>query len=105
MLRQGDILLIPTNSELDGFDELPRIGGSIVLAEGEATGHLHAIAAPHASLYASPNRRSLGPFLRVEKEVLLTHPEHDAMPVPVGKYLVRRQHQYRGGGGVDFVGD
>src|SRR5262245_29451672 len=54
LIRQGDVLLIPVDPELvDGAAPAnrrvqERVAGRVVLAEGEATGHAHAILDGHA---------------------------------------------------------
>ena len=47
MYRQGDVLLAPIPALPVDAVSVPR-KGRIVLAEGEATGHAHAIAEPDA---------------------------------------------------------
>lgn len=68
MLRQGDILLLPVKKLPDGLTEVPREDGRIILAEGEATGHLHAIDAPEATFLATDLAEIEGRFLKVEAE-------------------------------------
>lgn len=103
--RQGDILLIPVATLPEGLKEIPRDHGRIVLAEGEATGHLHAIEAPEATFLATDLAEIEGRFLAVEAEVDLTHPEHDTVTLPPGAYEVRRQREYADAGGVSYVAD
>jgi len=107
MLRQGDILLVPVEKLPDGLTEVPREKGRIVLAEGEATGHLHAIEANEATFLASDLEEIEGRFLAVEGEaaVELTHPEHDTVTLQPGNYEVRRQREYTEAGGISIVAD
>lgn len=105
MKRQGDILLVPVKELPDGLTEVPRANGAIVLAEGEATGHLHVIEAPEARFLAADLADIEGRFLEVEAEVALTHPEHDTITVEPGRYEVRRQREYADAGGITFVVD
>jgi hypothetical protein len=96
--RQGDVLLVAVQDVPAGAVPVPRRDGSVVLAEGEATGHLHAIADPNAELLALPaeeaeevERR----FLRiVGGTATLTHQEHDSIVLPRGLYRVIRQREY-----------
>ena len=92
MFRQGDVLLIPTGKPTRTGKAQPRDDrGRIVLAEGEATGHAHAIASDTARLYgAGLDVR----FLQVIGEATLTHEEHDTIVLPDGWYEVRRQREY-----------
>lgn len=105
MYRQGDILLVPIGEVPDGLKEVPREDGKIILAEGEATGHLHAIEAPEATFLATDLADIEGRFLDVEAEVTLEHPEHDAVTLPAGPYEVRRQREYAQAGGIELVSD
>jgi hypothetical protein len=113
LIRQGDVLLIPIDPELvDG--EAPanrrvrdRVDGRVVLAEGEATGHAHAIVDQHARL----ELQNFGEYRRTwinsghwtgSRTVLIIegspatplHEDHDPLTVPPGGYLVRRQREY-----------
>lgn len=68
-LRQGDILLVPRRELPEGLSEIPRDRGRVVLAEGEETGHFHAIEAPEAILLAENVTEMDGRFLSVEAEM------------------------------------
>jgi hypothetical protein len=105
MKRQGDILLVPVENLPDGLTEVPRENGKIVLAEGEVTGHLHAIDSPEAMFMAEDLEQIEGRFLVIEAEVALKHPEHDTITLDPGLYEVRRQREYTAAGGIDVVAD
>lgn len=100
LYAQGDLLIErvtdtpPTGTLLD-----PGCDGAFVLAEGEATGHRHAIhdrivmfrddglaRDMPAGLYVAHVRVD-GPSAR------LVHDEHDAITLPRGTYRVRRQRE------------
>ena len=104
-LRQGDILLVPIDKVPANLTEVPREDGNIVLAEGEATGHLHMIEAPEATFLASDLDEIEGRFLEIEAEVALTHPEHDTVNLAPGAYQVIRQRENTQAGGVSYVAD
>ncbi len=102
MYRQGDVLLIPVD-EATG-EVLPRTG-RIVLAEGEATGHAHAIYDDGAELLIQkPTKSRAGEavdriednvvFLRCRNPVSLRHEEHNPISLPAGLYRVIRQREY-----------
>lgn len=112
--RQGDILLVPVERLPDELSEVPREDGKIVLAEGEATGHLHAIEADNAMFLAEDLGSPEGRYLVVEEAeaitaaavgVELTHPEHDTITLDPGLYEVRRQRAYDQAGGIELVAD
>ncbi len=112
-LRQGDILLVPVEKVPSGLTEVPRENGKIVLAEGEETGHLHAIDSPEATFLATDLESIEGRFLVIEAEAItaeaagvsLTHPEHDTIMLEPGNYEVRRQREYSEAGGIRVVAD
>lgn len=95
MYRQGDVLLVPINKlptnsgPVQTRDERCRI----ILAEGEATGHAHAIDDVRARLLGEDIGRR---FLEVLAEggVDLTHEEHATIHLPKGGYRVIRQRQW-----------
>ncbi|MGH8907319.1 MAG: hypothetical protein ACRD0K_12525 [Egibacteraceae bacterium] len=89
--RQGDVLIVATRQLPAGLVPAPRDRGRIVLAEGEATGHAHAIAERGAILYEGDGEER---FLEVETAVALRHEEHGAITLPPGTYRVIRQREY-----------
>lgn len=96
--RQGDVIYIPIAQIPD--DVSLRIAkrdakGRIVLAEGETTGHAHAILDDAATLFYQPDLDEMADrFLRVEAEVALVHEEHGNHQLPRGDYIVRIKRQY-----------
>jgi hypothetical protein len=67
--RQGDVLIRKVDALPDGLKEVPRDAqGRIVLAEGEATGHFHAIDAPDAVFLAKDLADLEDRFLKIEAE-------------------------------------
>lgn len=125
LIRQGDVLLIPCDPNDLGRNTPPkerravkRVGGRLVLATGEATGHAHAILEPHAQLeeqygtHWGQERGRWGAPIGRPKQLLdgfprrtvlvvtgepatLVHEEHDPLIVPPGAWAVRRQREYR----------
>lgn len=89
--RQGDVLIMAGQELPMSLAAVPRDGGRVVLAEGEVTGHAHAIADRHAILYEGEGDER---FLEVFSEVALTHEEHDTIYLPPGVYQVVRQREY-----------
>jgi hypothetical protein len=92
MIRQGDVLLIavekiPGNSELLARDARNRV----VLALGEATGHVHALHESGVQMLRAANSDE---FLRVTETALLRHEEHTPISVPPGLYRVVRQREF-----------
>lgn len=90
-LRQGDVLLVPADGGLPPEARvLPRSGGRVVLAEGEATGHAHAIRGAGTTLHAVGDTR----LLVVTAPVILDHEEHAPLVVEPGTYEVVIQREY-----------
>lgn len=92
MYRQGDILIVECSDPQGPFLE-PIFGDNrgIVLAEGEVTGHCHAI--PEVEVTA------FGVMLRPELVIspidfTIVHPEHDTVRVPAGSYRIIPQREY-----------
>lgn len=93
MYRQGDVLLIPTDENIpENMPEVPREQGRVVLAHGEATGHMHGIGESRVRFFRDDG---LGrSFLNVEEPAVLRHQEHGPIDLPAGRYRVIRQREY-----------
>jgi hypothetical protein len=96
--RQGDLWLVRVDGGLPaGATHVPREGGRIVLAPGEATGHVHAVADPAVVLHATPGATAevADRWLRVSGAgASLVHAEHGAIALTPGLYRVLRQREY-----------
>jgi hypothetical protein len=91
MFRQGDVLIVRTDEDIAGKEELPRNGGRIILAEGEVTGHAHAIVNPKVRAYQGKE----GMLLAVNAiQAMLQHEEHASIALPKGTYKVVRQREF-----------
>ena len=96
--RQGDVIYVPIERIPDVALEIVErdARGRIVLAEGETTGHAHAILDPAATLFRQADLDEMADrYLRVEAEaVSLVHEEHGDHQLPRGDYVVRIKRQY-----------
>jgi hypothetical protein len=96
IVRQGDVLLVP----VDGIPwqrrhEVVATARGLVLAEGEATGHVHVVRGRARLVRATPHVHHPGAtFLVVSGRAALVHDEHDAIELARGTYEVRRQREY-----------
>jgi len=94
--RQGDVLLLAVDP--DGLPayarSVPRRGGRVVLAEGEVTGHAHAISSPAATLVRAGTGADARRFLRTTAPVDVVHEEHATITLPEGLYSVVIQREY-----------
>lgn len=88
--RHGDVLLLEVGNVPEKTKELHHR----ILAEGEATGHMHRIKDPTtAILYEETQSKDL--YLRTVAEALLTHQEHATIIIPAGKiFRVVHQREY-----------
>jgi hypothetical protein len=93
MVRQGDVLLVPVTAvpgDLKPEQGQPR--GRAVLAEGEQTGHRHAVIAPGARVLVDPDGNR---YLRLRAAAVLSHQEHDPIMLQPGLYRITRQREYQ----------
>src|SRR4051812_31349812 len=88
MFRHGDVFLEPAAEIPTGAKKLPHC----ILAEGEATGHMHRILEPNAAeLFELGGER----YLRVLSKVAsLVHQEHAKIKLRAGTYRVWFQREY-----------
>ncbi len=89
MFRQGDVLLVAVDALPEQAEPEPR-GGRIVLAEGEVTGHAHAVEERDARAFTHEGQR----YLLTKSKAQLIHEEHAPIEVPPGAYRVVIQREY-----------
>ena len=91
--RQGDVMLEKLDKRLITGAPVARKGGRVVLAEGEVTGHAHAIDSTLAQLFEEKDGQL---YLRVEpgEPVYLRHEEHAEILLDPGIYRLRHQREY-----------
>jgi hypothetical protein len=87
MVRQGDVLLIPTSKIPDGA-KLEKKRKTV--AYGEVTGHHHDLVGTDVGIYALEDQL----FAKVGSDVQITHQEHAALAVDEGLYEIRIQQEY-----------
>ena len=91
--RQGDILFVKINEDATG-DEVPRDNQNrVVVAEGEATGHCHAIHEDAVEMFRD---QKLDRAWVVVKEATadVVHEEHDTITLDEGTWRIVYQRQY-----------
>ena len=95
MYRQGDVWIEEVKQMPAGLDSVPRENGKLVLAHGEVTGHMHAIAEMDAEMFTEKDGTL---YLRAPSGCTVTHQEHAPVTLPAGKtYRVIRQREYTSG--------
>lgn len=87
-IRQGDVLLNPI-ATIPASAVLAKTTKRVVLAEGEVTGHAHAIDYKPKQMKVFTDGQQL--YLRVNSPVVLRHEEHAPATVEPGDYIVVRQ--------------
>lgn len=83
MIRQGDVLLIPT--KLPQKAKL-KSGEGLRIA-GERTGHAHELA---CDVYVQGEKE----YAVLSTEATMTHQEHQHLKIPAGVYEVKIQREY-----------
>ena len=90
IIQQGDVIIEPCEVMPSGKAVKPGPRG-FVLAEGEATGHFHAIAEVEGVECVEKDGMF---YIRVNKEKTVTHEEHNPVTIPPGVYRVRKVREY-----------
>jgi hypothetical protein len=89
MYRQGDLLFIRVND----IPEDATVKASGVIAEGEVTGHTHAIA--HPGVDAVLKIAAGIAYIQAMQDVTpIVHQEHNTIELPAGNWVVHRQREY-----------
>lgn len=95
ILRQGDVILIPVADLPAHTTAVARDRrGRLVLAEGEATGHAHAILNQDCELVTADGAAELYLLVHGSDPVDLLHEEHATIQVPPGRYERRILREY-----------
>lgn len=90
-MRQGDVILQPSQELQNVHSQFVEKLANLVLAEGEVTGHTHQITEGEAELY----QWGANLYLRVTSDTaILTHEEHQPMVIPQGDWIVKIQREY-----------
>jgi hypothetical protein len=90
LYRQGDVLIERIETIPKAAVKFVPIGGRIILAHGEATGHHHSVDADAADWWKTDGQT----FLDVSAPTEVVHQEHAPIALAPGKYRVRRQREY-----------
>jgi len=86
--RQGDVFIIATSN----LPQLGRVERRPVLAEGEVTGHTHALADPTSGQVFAVRGEI---YLEVVADsATIVHEEHAPVTLPRGGYTIRIQREY-----------
>ena len=100
MYRQGDVLLVKVAAELHDLEPLPKEPRGLVLAEGETSGHYHALFGSGAKLmrYKADGRAVAlvddGGEVRVIGGGSGGVDRHLPVQLPPGRYEIRIQRSW-----------
>jgi len=94
IIRQGDVVLIPVEVIPSNTTPIARRDGRLVLAEGEATGHAHAIFDETCELVTTDEATQLYLLVYGTEPVDLVHEEHATISIPPGRYEQRILREY-----------
>ena len=89
--QQGDVLIIEVSKIPEGAKRITPTKCGLVLAEGEATGHAHAII-DVAEVEAYTLEEQF--FLKVGAPVIVTHEEHKPITIEPGTWRVAIVREY-----------
>ena len=87
--RQGDVLLKRVSKIPQGAQPLE----TLVLAEGEATGHKHRLEGQGVQVLQVPGPAPVL-YVRVPELARLVHEEHGPVEITPGEYQVVREQEY-----------
>jgi hypothetical protein len=86
--QQGDVLLFTAAKLPAGATEVKPVNGRLILAEGETTGHAHALdlrSYPNSKLFKLETGEL---YLSVVDPVIIYHEEHKPVSLPSGTHRV-----------------
>lgn len=94
VFRQGDVLIRERIDDMpEAMTEIPRDGGSVILAYGEVTGHSHKIMERDVTFWL-PEGSSDVRIIDAPNGATVQHDEHDPIVLPAGRYDVFIQTEY-----------
>jgi len=92
LLQQGDVLIKSIDKLPENLSKVLPKENKLILAEGEATGHCHAISdIDNVELLQDKNGNL---FLDVKEEIDLTHDEHNTITINPGQYEIDIVREY-----------
>jgi hypothetical protein len=89
-LQHGDVLLRRIGKLPWGIKPVQRQNGRLVVMDGEATGHKHAITENGAKLWELKGEM----YLEIIAPVTIQHDEHKPLPIPPGIYQIGQVKEY-----------
>lgn len=94
-IQHGDVLITKVRHLPEGATAAKRKNGRLIVAEGEATGHHHAIADKGATIWMLTKNGVEQIFLEVTAgQVTISHEEHKPIEIPRGVYEIGTVKEY-----------
>tara|TARA_Y100000590_G_C15655566_1_gene990465 strand:+ start:233 stop:538 length:306 start_codon:yes stop_codon:yes gene_type:complete len=87
LFRHGDLLI---RQVLEFPPGLVLCSVSKVIAQGEKTGHHHVLNG-FCQIYQMNNEIK---YFEAKGNLELTHPEHNTLEIPIGKYVIEHEREY-----------
>jgi len=93
--RQSDIFFRVVDGPSEGALKANKKHNSQVLANGEVTGHQHAICTPAISECETCVDPKGDIFIRSQEEIVVDHDEHGTVTLPADEWIcISRQREY-----------
>lgn len=90
MYIQGDVYLIEASNVPEDAKKVATKNGRYILAEGEATGHAHAVIDDELEVF----ERDGILYIKASRPFTIVHEEHAPVIVKAGIWEVDRQREY-----------
>ena len=78
--QQGDVLITKIDKLPTGLEKQK----DLIIQHGESTGHAHRLN--HGEIFFHPKEKVK--YLRLVKEAIVSHEEHDPLTLPEGEYQI-----------------
>ena len=92
IIQQGDVIIESIAVIPNDTHEGKLKNGSIVLAEGETTGHAHRITEIEGLIFKEGDDGMF--YLQNFHDLKVTHEEHKTITIPPGTWKVRKVREY-----------
>ncbi len=88
--RQGDVLIMQVEGDIQTGNEVKRENGKLFLAYGEVTGHAHTVEEKTVAMFGDEANR----VIVAAKPWVIEHQEHAPVELPAGTFRVIYQREY-----------
>ena len=90
LYQQGDVLFYSVRRIPRGAVRKSIEDRTIILAQGEATGHAHTLVDEDVEVYTAAS----GNYIKSREGFTVRHEEHQALAVPAGRWRLGRVREY-----------